>query len=149
MKDESMQRIGSLTEEIRSLDVEINKKRDELEQIYLNDLEYSAGSYVQFYDDINGCFDFMLVNSIRVKNGCRYGLLSGPKITLHENPLEMEDPDEEVTWGEYTDDGSLRIEAGNLDGTSASELSVITKEDFTFVLDYWVRNMKRNFRVKG
>ena len=149
MKEEIQNRIKELQADIRELNVRAFEKRQEIERIYVDENLNFENSYVEYFDGEDGSFVFMNVDRCIVSEEGTDATLYGTVIKMDDNPLSMEDCDAEITWGEYIENERITINSQVLSGTGYSTIRKISKNDFSFVFDYWCRSMKETLFGKG
>lgn len=147
MKEESIERIEAIKEEIHQLNVEIFTKRREIEKIYLVENTNFKDSYIEYFDGEN--YIFMKVERENIREEDMRVELDGPAVVLDDNPLydpetwDDEIEDTEITDAFYDSWFHVKVLPDTLAGHTFATIKKISKEQFFEVLDSWMDTMKK------
>lgn len=135
MKTETVERINALSNEIQALNIEINKKQQEIDELYISDVGNFEGSYVEYFDGNE--YTYMKVKRQTVHLGARGITLYGPIVCFSINPLPLYvEPDDVLEYANYYEDESLFVSKAVLSENGSLEtIRKISEDEMKAVCD--------------
>ena len=141
MTDETKKRTNEIVAEIETLESAISSLQYELEKINLRENADFTSKYVCYFDGEKDEFVFMHVDKqIYRKNGTVIHL-QGPAIILDNDPLE--DDESEICNARYEEFCGFDINEKIITDMAFSKIRTITEAEFTTVLNFWHKIMKK------
>lgn len=134
------ERIAALRDEISTLDKEINAKEAEMQDLILKSGADYENKYIRFYT--GQVYIFMKVDRQIIRDS--EIVLVGPSLRMTDDPLSFENSNDYIACGYYGEEEEIRLNSHILEGTTVETISIISKEDMMFVVDYYLRTVKEN-----
>ncbi len=146
-KEETAEKIDSLTLELQRLKAKAIEKEFEIDRIIISEYDGDfKGSYVEFCGPRG--YVYMKVQHQITQSANRYPYieLQGPAVRLNDSPLYArdEEDDDGIDSGAYEEHDGFAVTVTTLQGASSNKIRKITKEDMEYVLNYYTNTLKKN-----
>ena len=132
MKQETIEKIEKLRQEIHELSVQEYEKQQQIDLLVVQDAGDYTGKFVKFYDGNTGEYIFMKVENQKQATSGMFIVFYGPAVVMDTDPLTRE---EEIENFEYFQEHSLVVNEAVFRGTSISVLEEISRADFSHALE--------------
>ena len=131
MKQETIEKIDKLRQEIHELSVQEYEKQQQIDLLVIQDAGDYTGKFVKFYDGNTGEYVFKKVENQKQATSGKFIVLYGPAVVMDTDPLTKE---EEIEDFRYFHEHSLVVNEAVFRGTSNSVLEEINQADFSHAL---------------
>lgn len=136
------ERLETLRDEIARLNTAVSAREAEIQGLIVGSVANFEGSYVRFYDGTN--YVFMGVERQIIRGDGSTIVLTGPSLTLSDDPLNFQDGDDGLDFGIYKEDDEIAFSAGILEGRRVETIDEIRGADMTRVINYYLRTAREN-----
>jgi hypothetical protein len=140
--DQVRERLETLRDEIARLNTAVSAREAEIQGLIVGSVANFEGSYVRFYDGTN--YVFMGVERQIIRGDGSKIVLTGPSLTLSDDPLNFQDGDDGLDFGIYKEDDEIAFSAGILEGRRVETIDEICGADMTRVIDCYLRTAREN-----
>lgn len=132
MKQETIEKIDKLRQEIHELLVQKYEKQQQIDLLVVQDAGDYTGKFVKFYDGNTGEYVFMKVENQKQATSGMFIALYGPTVVMDTDPLTKE---EEIENFKYFHEHTLVVNEAVFRGASNSVLEEINRADFSHALE--------------